>query len=270
MGCFLILTREDYRQLSKSMKQGVRVLPPDGSTILTGHTRIEVTNTALRSAREMAELIRRVAPSARSTTVTAEEVDHAFRFTDHVSARHLADVVLATVGIPIIWPKKSIFSMLDSSSKGRVNYDLGNRGENTARTILEQGLGWTITATSIPSMPQGPDLVGYARGSSTRGDAIIAEVKTTTGDDSFEKQLKKGYGFRQCSDGWLKAAVDKANSRRPDGEKINIDPARTTVYGVLINVTKRTVSLYRRMDTDAVAWKSLKKDAPLSDYNIHI
>lgn len=130
---------------------------------------------------------------------------------------------------------------------GHVNYEVGKAGEQIAEKVLDQEMGIKITQRTNS---KGPDLLGKTRGQSE----VAVEVKTTGNAKDFQEHLGEGYGYRQCSDPWLR--------------EVGVDPDNTRILGVLINTEKMTVSIYRRVDDDAKTWKNLVRDAPLSKYNL--
>lgn len=130
---------------------------------------------------------------------------------------------------------------------GRVAYESGKQGEEIAEKILDQEMAIKITQRT---KAQGPDLGGFTRGLSE----ISVEVKTSASGKPFEALLGKGFGHKQCSDGWL--------------EHHGVDPSNTRILGVHIDPIKQTVSIYRRVDSSAETWKCLMRNAPLSKYSL--
>lgn len=133
------------------------------------------------------------------------------------------------------------------SEVGRALYEVGKAGEQIAERVLQQEMAIKITHTT---KAQGTDLRGLTRGLSE----VAVEVKTSGTEKAFESHLGHGYGYKQCSDGWLKS--------------VGVDPSNTRILGVLIDTQKETVSIYRRVDENAQSWKCLLNNAPLSKYNL--
>lgn len=141
----------------------------------------------------------------------------------------------------------SILPYYLSRTAGKASYEMGKIGEQIAEKVLEQSQGLRIVERATG---KGVDIKAQ-RGAST---SVAVEVKTSTDDKPFGQLLGRGYGHKQCSDGWLKA--------------VGVDPTQATVMGVHINPHRETVSIYRRVDSNADQWCCVMRDAPLSRFNI--
>lgn len=240
MGCFLIITKRDFAQLSEGMRQALNVSTASSSATV----RVQVDATAYHSAREMAAIIRRHAPNTQVTYAASGE-----RFVATIE-RDIHTVEVLTAVDPFLG------QVYNSALQGNIRSDIGahylsrgKTGERVAAQILEQHENLIIHKERI-ARAQGVDVPGRSH----YGGAVVAEVKTSASDKDFSRLLGKGYGHRQCSDGWLEA--------------LNVDPAQTKVMGVHINPNTLTVSIYRRVDPDARVWKCVARNLPLSDFDI--
>jgi hypothetical protein len=141
----------------------------------------------------------------------------------------------------------SIVPQFIKSSYGNSIRDIGKMGEQVAEKVLEQELGLKIVGRTNS---QGPDLKATAPGFSD----ITVEVKTSIQEKSFSQLLGRGYGHKQCSDGWLKS--------------VNVDPSQTKVLGVHIDPDKGTATIYQRLDAEAHNWRVLMKDISLAQLDL--
>lgn len=245
MGCFLIITKRDFAQLSNGMRQSLSTSTASSSATV----RVQVEETAYESACDMAALIRQYAPSAQVTSAVEDE-----RFEPTVEREIHTVEILKTVDPSLGHLYYSTYIRDIKSKLGGYFHSRGKIGERIAAQVLEQYKNLTIYKDQI-ARTRGVDV----RGRSKSGGAVVAEVKTTSSDEDFGQLLGKGYGHRQCSDEWLKE-VNKKNK--------DFDLTRTEVMGVRINPDTMTVSIYRRIDADAKTWKCIARNLLLSDFNI--
>ena len=134
------------------------------------------------------------------------------------------------------------------STIGSLSYDLGKAGEQIAEKVLEQTHNVKITERA---RAQGVDL----RGTTGRGGEVVVEVKTSTQDKPFHQLLGQGYGYKQCSDPWLKHVGVE-------------NPSEVRVLGVHIDPRRETVSIFQRTDNTGNSWRCVRRDVPLSEFDL--
>ncbi len=233
------MTARDFAQLDEKMKQAISVVQGTQS----GTVRIQVSATAYGNAKHMAEQIRQATSSTQVISVSSDE-----QIRPTAERRvHTMQVLMAIEKpeVAVLYQMATMRQM--KSDLGFAVYSTGKEGERVAAQILEQHQNLTIHKIT---KGKGVDIDAVSRG----GGRVVVEVKTSTSGKPFHEHLGNGYGYRQCSDDWLK--------------EVRVDPATTTVMGVHIDPIKNTVSLYRRVDSNAESWKCLLRNAPLSEFNI--
>ncbi len=254
MGCFLTITSRDFAQLSTTMKAGVSVVGASGA----GGVKVQVHPTALRSAREMAKQIRRQAKTAKVTTGNSADASKATptkqRMEYQIATLYQASPVLANVLEPALGK---------ALTAERIRFGK-KEAEGVAAKILEQS-EYILSAedASIPGT-KGVDI----RAVTKTGTNVVVEVKSSYKDEDFGKIIhknKKTYpddthpeGYRQMTDGWLKEVSKDIGG---------IDLEKTNILGVHINTIRETVTIYRRIDSEARHWKPLMTK-PLSSFNL--
>lgn len=239
MGCFLTITARDFAQLDATMKEAISVVQGAQSSTV----RIQVGATLEGDARHMAQQIRQYASSVQIISISPDErvIPTAERHIFTIKAFMAADEPEMAVLYQMAMARQM------KSNFGSAVYSTGKEGERVAAQVLEQHQNLTIHRIT---KGKGVDIDASSRG----GGRVVVEVKTSMSGKPFHEHLGEGYGYRQCSDDWLK--------------KVKVDPATTTVMGVHIDPIKNTVSLYRRIDGNAESWKCLLRNAPLSEFNI--
>lgn len=251
MGCFLTITSRDFAQLSATMKAGVSVVGAAGASEI----KIQVQPTAFNNAREMARQIRRQARTAKITTGSALDASKATptkqRMQYQVAALSQISPVLANVYLNNI---KNTFGA-EMRRFGKVD------AEPMAKKILEQTnyLDRAKSKEFKVTRSRGIDVPGLTK---TNTDVVV-EVKFSTQEKDFGKMMNEGAyksedypeGRRQMSNSWL--------------EKVSpgIDIEKTNILGVHINPERETVTIYRRIDSEAKHWKPLMIK-PLSDFKL--
>lgn len=249
MGCFLTITSRDFAQLSTTMKAGVSVVGSSG----VNEIKIQVHPTAFNNAREMARQIRHQAKTAKITTGSSLDSDIATptkqRIQYQVAILSQVSPVLANAYL------KNIQNAFGAEMRrlGKVE------AEPIAAKILEQS-NYLDGAKSITiTRSTGADIVGSTRTNTT----VVVEVKFSTQDKDFGKMMNEGAykseeypeGRRQMSDSWLREVSS------------GIILEKTHILGVHINPERETVTIYRRIDSEAKYWKPLMTK-PLSDFNL--
>lgn len=243
MGCFLLITQRDFDQLESAMKQHLSILTPD----MTGGVRIEVHSSRYQSAKEMARIIRAKIPDAQSISVSEKDQQRALPTPDRYEymSKMLQDRVHPG---PLRLYRALVSSTLDEVM-GAMNYQKGDVHEWVAGKILIESQQMRIVQWPDEKVGrQGVDLLAMRRG----GSYVAVEVKTGDNinalleDGVYKERSIDGRGYRQCSDDWLR--------------EVGVDPDRVDVMAVCINPDKRTVSIFRRLDSGATRWKPIMSD----------
>jgi len=132
-----------------------------------------------------------------------------------------------------------------SSIIGKASCEIGKVGEQIGTKILEDVMDLRVVEVTNA---QGVDIKAQDK----VGSLVAVEVKTSMQDKNFSQLLGKGYGHKQCSNGWLKA--------------VGVNPNQVTVLGIHINPQSETFTIYQRMDNKAKDWNSIMSDVPLSQF----
>lgn len=249
MGCFLTITSRDFAQLSATMKAGVSVVGSTGANEL----KVQVHPAALNSAREMAKKIRHQAKTAKVTTGSSLDVSKATptkqRMQYQVATLSQISPILANAYLNNV---KNAFGT-EMRRFGKVD------AEPIAAKILEQSNYLDGAKNVTVTRSRGADIIG----STKTNTSVVVEVKFSTQEKDFGKMMNEGAykskahpdGRRQMSNSWLEKVS-------PD-----IDFEKTNILGVHINPERETVTIYRRMDSEAKHWKPLMTQ-PLSKFNL--
>jgi hypothetical protein len=240
MGCFLTLTTKDFEQLNAKMRQAVSIVPGSNS----GSVRIQVSQTAYASAKEMAEQIRRYAPNTSVISVNEKEAQ---RTVPTEERYRYVTMVYATIAPALVRPYYLAVNKSHQRASGVLSGPAGDAGQEIAANILEQTKEYSINYIAPPHT-RGPDIMANS-------STVIIEVKTSKSEASFGSLLGQGYGHRQCSDGWL--------------EHFDLKPSDIKVLGVHINPVTETVIIYKRLDENAKHWEPVMKYS-LSEFNIGV
>ncbi|MBU1181113.1 MAG: hypothetical protein KKF00_02905 [Proteobacteria bacterium] len=256
MGCFLIVSLRDLAQLNSTLKEGISTIDTKSSK----YVRIQVGSTAYKSAKEMAEMIRRNVSRAVITSVSSDKQEKAIptleKFSHDLEMLYAVSPELSEVY------KAEIIHRIEREQRD-LDRKQGEIGEEIAAEVLIQTKYLDGTQRVIIPKSRGFDIRGYDRVRNT----VIVEVKTGYSGKPFAAMLdtgvyksdsKDGKGFRQMSNGWLKAVKEERN--------LEFDLDKVRVLGVHIDPNKQMVSLFRRVDEDATQWKQLMRK-PLSDFS---
>jgi hypothetical protein len=245
MGCFLIMTEEDFNQLSSKMRAGVSFI----RTKEAGKVLVQVGGTTTTTVQQMAAEIRGIAPSAEVSAVSPAIQQRAVPSIERFATTVETLAEFAPFAMPFYLQYAN-----ETTSNAMRSYgpEIGKMGEQAAQTIvLHLDDNVKITKTAVV---RGIDI------KAERGDenVLVYEVKTSIQEKSFAQLLGKGYDHRQVSDPWIQA-VDKT-----------IDLETVVVRGIHINPVTETVTIYERKDRDAKEWDCIIRDAPLSKFNIKL
>lgn len=249
MGCFLTITSRDFAQLSATMKAAMSVV---GSTS-ANEIKVQVHPTASSNAREMAKNIRHYAKTAKVTTGNALDASKATptkqRMQYQVAALSQLSPALTNIYLNNV---KNAFGT-EMRRFGKVD------AEPMVAKILEQSNYLDGAKNVTVTRSTGVDIVGSTKTNTN----VVVEVKFSTQEKDFGKMMIEGAyksethpdGCRQMSNSWL-------------GEvSPGMDLEKTNILGVHINPERETVTIYRRMDSEARQWKPLMTK-PLSDFNL--
>jgi hypothetical protein len=248
MGCFLTITSRDLAQLSATMKASVNIVSSSGGN----EVKIQVNPTLFNSAREMAKQIRRQAKTAQVTTGSSQEAKNAVPMKQRMQYQIAA---LSQISPALT---NAYLHNVRETYKGEMRRFGKVDAEPIAAEILKQENYLDGAKEVTITRSTGIDIVGSTKTNTN----VVIEVKFSTQEKDFGKMMSTGayadetspQGHRQMSDGWLNA-VSK------------VDSATTKILGVHINPERETVTIYRRMDSEAKQWKPLVTK-PLSDFNL--
>lgn len=132
-----------------------------------------------------------------------------------------------------------------SSIVGKLNRKVGATGEQVSATVLENTMDLRIIEVTDG---RGVDI----KAEDGTGNLVAVEVKTTIQSKRFAQLLGKGYGYRQCSDGWLKA--------------VGVDPQQATVLGIQVSPESESFSIYQRLDANARDWEPILSDIAIAEF----
>jgi hypothetical protein len=245
MGCFLIMTARDYQQIESRLNRGVSLV----GVSLGDSVTIQVSSTEYATARQMAAMIRKAAPSAEVTTLSAKQK----RLTIHPTAERIQYEVetLFEVAPVEVAPQllSTYMNLRGASIKGAWNYAEGKLAEHIVAEVLHDNPEFGLTITKItPST--GVDVEAVKK-----SQLFMVEVKKTDEDKPFEDLLTDVPGKpRQCSDEWLEKSLKKSGVT---------DMTNVTVLGARVNPKNGNIALYQRVDSLATEWRWIK-DIPLA------